>query len=270
MKAAMPLEEGAFALVEYTLRVKDTGEVIDTTSEEEARKAGIYDPKDRYGPRLVIVGEGRLLPGLEKAIKEMSEGEEKEVEIPPEDAFGKRDPEKIKILPKNQFVKSGVVPEPGKIVEINNQLAVIRSVTGGRVVVDFNHPLAGKTILAKVKVVKVLKTPEEKIQQLILRRTPPSLTPEDVKVQYDGETGTARVELSEKVFGINDFQVVKRIVILEAYRYMKDEVKGIEFIEKMKFPEPKEEEENKEQQTQLEQKEEKESKGAAEDKGEEQ
>jgi len=269
VKASMPLEEGTFALVEYTLRVKDTGEVIDTTSEEEARKAGIYDPKDRYGPRLVIVGEGRLLPGLEKAIREMNEGEEKEVEIPPEDAFGKRDPERIKILSKNQFIKSGVVPEPGKIVEINNQLAVIRSVTGGRVVVDFNHPLAGKTILAKVKVVRVLKTPEEKIQQLILRRAPPSLSPEDVKVQYDSETRTARVEFSEKVFGINDFQVIKRIVILEAYKYMKDEVKAIEFIEKMKFPESKEEE-NKEQLTQPEQKVEKKVKATAGDEGEKQ
>ncbi|OWJ53992.1 hypothetical protein Pdsh_08945 [Pyrodictium delaneyi] len=253
MKAAMPLEEGAFALVEYTLRVKDTGEVVDTTSEEEARKAGIYDPKDRYGPRLVIIGEGRLLPGLEKAIIEMNEGEEKEVEIPPEDAFGKRDPQKIKIIPKNQFIKSGVVPEPGKIVEINNQLAVIRSVTGGRVVVDFNHPLAGKTMVAKVKLVKILQTPEEKIMHLILRRTPASITPEDVKVQYDSATGTVRVEFSEKVFGIQDFQVVKRIVILEAYRYMKDEIKAIEFIERMKFPEPEEkkgEQEEKEQTTQ--------------------
>ncbi|KSW11680.1 hypothetical protein CF15_02350 [Pyrodictium occultum] len=233
----MPLEDGAFALIEYTLRVKDTGRVVDTTSEEEARKAGIYDPKDRYGPRLVIVGEGRLIPGLEKAIREMSEGEEREIEIPPEEAFGKRDPEKIKIIPKGQFIKSGVFPEPGKIVEINSQLAVIRSVTGGRVVVDFNHPLAGKTIVAKVKVVKVLRSPEEKLQHLILRRTPPSITPEDVKVSYDAEAKTARVELSEKVFGINDFQVVKRIVIMEAYKYMKNDLKAIEFVERMRFPE---------------------------------
>jgi len=238
----MPLKDGDFVLVEYMLRVKDTGKVVDTTNEEEARKEGIYDPRERYGPRLVIVGEGRLLPGLEKALRELDEGQEKEIEIPPEDAFGKRDPAKIKIMHRNAFIKAGIRPEPGKVVEINGQLAIIRSITGGRVVVDFNHPLAGRTIEAKIKVIKVLKAPEEKLLHLVLRRLPPSIKENDIKVEYTPDEKRARVIMNEKALGIQDLQVAKRLIVLEAAKYLKEEIKQIEFIEAVKLETEKKEE----------------------------
>lgn len=241
----MPLEDGAFALVEYSVRVKG-GELIDTTNEEEAKKAGIYDAKERYGPRLVIVGEGRLIKGLEEAIKELNEGEEREVEIPPEKAFGKRDPSKIKILPRSQFIRSGVAPEPGKVVEINGQIAIVRSVSGGRVVVDFNHPLAGKTLVAKVKVVRVLKAPEEKLLYLMLRRLPPFIGPEDLKVEYDAGEKLARYIFNEKALLVQDMQITKRIVLAEISKYMADEVKRVEFTEKVSLEKKEEKREEKE------------------------
>jgi peptidylprolyl isomerase len=237
----MPLKDGDFVLVEYTLRVKDTSKIVDTTNEEEAKKEGIYDPRERYGPRLIIVGEGRLLPGLEKMLRELDEGQEREVEIPPEDAFGKRDPAKIKIMHRNAFIKAGIRPEPGKVVEINGQLAIIRSITGGRVVVDFNHPLAGRTIEAKVKITKVLRAPKEKLLHLVLRRLPPSIKENDIKVEYIPEEKKARIVMNEKVLGIQDLQAAKRIVVLEAAKYLKDEVKQIEFVETVKLETEKQE-----------------------------
>jgi peptidylprolyl isomerase len=231
----MPLKDGDFALVEYTLKVKGTDEVIDTTSEEEAKKANIYDDKERYGPRLVIVGEKRLIEGLEEAIKELEEGQEKEVEIPPEKAFGKRDASKIKTIPLAKFLQSNVRPEPGKIVEINGQLAIIRNVSGGRVIVDFNHPLAGKTLVAKVKLVKVLKSPQEKLLHLMLRRLPPLITPEDVKVEYDAAERYAKYVFNEKALLVQDMQLVKRIVVAEIRKYMAPEVHKLDFIEKIEI-----------------------------------
>jgi peptidylprolyl isomerase len=242
----MPLPDGAFVLVEYTLKVKETGEIVDTTSEEEAKKAGIYDSKERYGPKLVIVGEGRLIPGLEKLIKELSEGEEKEAEIPPSEAFGERKPENVKILPKNVFVRSGIAPQPGKVVEINGRLAVIRSVTGGRVVVDFNHPLAGKRIVARVKLVKVLDKVEDKLRYLILRRLPSFIGDNDVKVFYDPEGKIARIEFNEKALLVPDMQTAKRIVAGEAKKYLSNELRQIEFLEKVRLEEEKQEKEGAE------------------------
>lgn len=245
----MPLSDGEFALVEYTLRVKETGEVIDTTSEEEAKKSGVYDPKERYGPRLVIIGEGRLIEGLEEAVKNLDEGKEVEIEIPPEKGFGKRDASKIKILPKSQFLRHNIVPEPGKIVEINGQLAIIRNVTGGRVVVDFNHPLAGKTLTAKVRLVKVLQTPQEKLLHLMLRRLPASIKPEDIKVEYDAAERYARYIFNEKALLIQDMQVIKRIVVAEIRKYMAPEVRKLDFIEKVAIIKEETKEEKKEQKT---------------------
>jgi len=227
------LKDGDFALVEYSLYIKETGELVDTTNEEEAKKAKIHSENERYGPRLVIVGEGRLIEGLEEAVRGLEEGQEKEVDIPPEKGFGKRDPSKIRIIPRSTFVQHRIVPEPGKVVEINGQLAVIRSITGGRVVVDFNHPLAGKTLRARVRVVKVLTSPREKLIHLMLRRLPASITERDFKVEYDPAERYAKYIFNEKALEVEDMQIIKRIVVAEIRRYMAPEVRRLDFIEKV-------------------------------------
>ncbi len=228
----MPLSKGDFVLVEYEVRVKETGELLDTTSEEEAKKAGIYDASERYGPRLVIIGEGRLVKGLEKALEGMNEGEEKEVEIPPEEAYGPRDPSKIKIIPLARLARLGITPEPGKVVEIDGKMAVIRSITGGRVLVDFNHPLAGKTLKARVKVVKVLKDVAEKIKHLILRRVV-KLSPDDVNVAYKPNEKLVEIKLADKALEVSDLQIAKRIIVAEISRFMRGEVEKVRFIEEV-------------------------------------
>ena len=216
----MAFNDGDFVLVEYDLWVKDTGSLIDTTDEEKARKAGIYDPRERYGPRLVIVGEGRLISGLEEAIKELDVGKEIEIEIPPEKAFGKRDPNKIKVYPKTEFLRHGIAPEPNKVVEIDGRPAIIRSVTGGRVIVDFNHPLAGRTVKARVKAVKKLESVDEKVKHLVLRRLPPVIGEQDIDVEYDAQSKMAKVVFNEKILNVNDAEIVKRIVVEEVKRYV--------------------------------------------------
>ncbi len=230
----MPISDSDFVLVEYSLTVKETGELIDTTSEEEAKAKGIYSERERYGPRLIIVGEGRLIKGLEEALKGREEGDEFEIEIPPEKAYGKRDPSKVKILPRSTFVKQGVIPEPGKTVEINGQYAIIRQVTGGRVIVDFNHPLAGKVVKAKVKIVKVLRDVEDKLKHLILRRVS-SLREDDVKVNYNKQTKVAEVKFSEKALEIPELQVVKKIVVNETRKYLSESVSTLRFIEEARI-----------------------------------
>ena len=216
----MAFNDGDFVLVEYDLWVKDTGSLIDTTNEEKARKAGIYDPRERYGPRLVIVGEGRLIRGLEEAVKKLDVGKEIEVEIPPEKAFGNRDPSKVKVYPKTEFLRHGIVPEPSKVVEIDGKPAIIRSVTGGRVIVDFNHPLAGRTVKARVKVVKKLESVDEKVKHLVLRRLSPVVGEQDVDVEYEAPSKTAKVVFNEKILNVDDAEIAKRIIVEEVRRYV--------------------------------------------------
>lgn len=142
-------------LIAYEGRDKDTGKVFDKVEEEE--------------PYAVILGEDALIPGLAEALEEMKEGEEREIELPPEKAFGERKKELIVIIPEKEFRKRGIAPVPGLVIEADGRPGRVLSVSGGRVQVDFNHELAGKTVIYRVKVLAELKEPEE-IAEALFRR----------------------------------------------------------------------------------------------------
>ena len=215
----MPFKNGDFILIDYTAKVKETGEVIETTLEDVAKKEGIYRKEKKYEPLLVIIGEGRVVKGLEEALKEMNEGEEKTIEVPPEKAYGVRDPTKLRRMPLREFKKADIQPIPGKVVEINGVPAVIRDVSGGRVLVDFNHPLAGKTIVYYVKVVKHLKSDEEKIKMLLNRR----LKPKDINeftIILDKDKGVVEIIVPESEMLNPDIQLAKKALAREIFKYI--------------------------------------------------
>jgi len=225
----MPLKERDFVLVEYTVRVKDTGEVIETTSEEVAKSSGIYREGDVYGPKLMIIGEGRYVRGFEEAVTSSEVGEEKTVEVEPSKAYGDRDPNKVKILSLRELAKLNIVPEPGKAIEIGGAVGIVKSISGGRVVVDFNHPLSGKTLVFTYKVVKRLEDPVEKIKYLMLRRSR-RLSAEKLVVRISQDMLKVEIETPEEVILAEDLQIFKRTVAEEIFRYF-PEVKQVVFID---------------------------------------
>lgn len=162
-------EKGDAVMLEYSIIDKASSRVVDTTSEEIAKEHGIYSEDARYGPRLIILGAGELPQGFEDAVLEMREGEEREFELPAEKAFGKRDPSKVRVVPAREFSARGVIPRAGMEVDVRGEKGTIISVGGGRVIVDFNHPLAGRDLLFKVKLVKVYKRGEEKVKAIFGR-----------------------------------------------------------------------------------------------------
>jgi FKBP-type peptidyl-prolyl cis-trans isomerase 2 len=162
--------------VSFTGRVKDTGKVFDTTYAEAAKKAGIFNEHLSYGPTPMILGENRLIPGLENALSKMKSGEEKTVVVHPKDAFGERDPELVKLVPLKVFKANGINPAPGLVVVLENNLpGRVQSVSGGRVRVDFNHELAGKALEYELKMDERLSDEKEKIRaifELVFPRIP--------------------------------------------------------------------------------------------------
>lgn len=160
------MKKGEFVLVDYTAKVKDSGELIVTTIKEDAKasKEGVYEPE------LIIVGEGWGLPGLDEILEGMEPGDEKEVDIPPEKAFGKKDPAKIRVVSARDLVREGVTPRVGEVVNFRGETGRVIYVGGGRVIIDFNHPLAGKTLIYKVKVHKRIESIKEKAKSLLFRR----------------------------------------------------------------------------------------------------
>jgi FKBP-type peptidyl-prolyl cis-trans isomerase 2 len=144
------MRENDFIIVNYTGKVKETNKEFD---------------KAENAP--MIVRTGFILKGLEQPLKQMNVGEKKQIEVVSENAFGKRDFGLIKLVPIAEFRKHGTKPVPGMFVEADNMRGRVISVSGGRVRVDFNHPLAGKTLLYNIEIKKRIETPEEKIKTLI-------------------------------------------------------------------------------------------------------
>ncbi len=152
-----------FIEIDFTARVKG-GEIFDTTSEEVAKKHGL-DIKD-IKPYQICTGFKMLLPGLEEDLENKETETDYTVEISPEKSFGLRDTKLIRMVPVKAFHEQKIQPQRGMSFNIDNQLVKVISVSGGRVLVDFNNPLAGKIVVYDYKINKKISERSEKINAL--------------------------------------------------------------------------------------------------------
>jgi peptidylprolyl isomerase len=229
----VPIQKSDFIIVDYTGKVKETGEVFDTTSEETAKENKLYKEGDIYEPRLVVSGEGWVLKALDEAILTFKLNKTESVEIPPENAFGNRDPEKVKLVPIRRLAARGITPRLGAQIEYDKRLATVRTMGSGRVTLDFNPPLAGKTLVYEVTVQKQLKTAEEKISALIHRRIP---AVEVEKFTFNVGKAGVTVELPADAFYIEGIQLAKRGIAMDIQRFL-PELTTIQFVEYFAKPE---------------------------------
>ena len=224
------VNKGDFIKVEMTGSSQETGEVFETTSEEEAREAGIWEESRTYGPRLVIVGDGYVLRGLDERLPGTPFDEEVEIDIPPEEAFGERNAADVTMIPFRVLRSKGVNPYVGAELEIDGRPAVIRSIGAGRVQVDYNHPLAGRQIVYKLKVVEHVTDEKDKIRALIGRRFLGIETSEfDVKKTKK----KLRIGIPDQIFFGENIQIAKRGVALDLLRYFED-IDEVEYYESIK------------------------------------
>ena len=231
----MPLEKGDFILISYTAKVKETNEVFDTTVEETAKKEHLHKEGEMYEPKLVVIGEGWVLKTLDESLTTMKIGKAQTVEIPPDKAFGPRDPEKIKRVPLKQLLAKDVHnPTVGMRIDYNGKMATIRTIGAGRVLLDFNPPLAGKTLVYDVTVDKKLGTSEEKVAALIHRRIPVA---EAEKFKFTLKAKTLAIDMPEEVFYVEGVQIAKRGIAMDVQRFL-PELTEIKFVESFRS-EPK-------------------------------
>ncbi|WP_456451202.1 FKBP-type peptidyl-prolyl cis-trans isomerase [Palaeococcus sp. (in: euryarchaeotes)] len=156
----MKVEKGDFVVFNYIGKFEN-GEVFDTSYEDIAKEEGIFLEDRKYGPLGVNVGVGELIQGLDEALIGMEVGEKKTVTIPPELGYGMpRDDLIIDVL-KAEFEQAGLTPEVGMYVMTDSGIAKISGVKEDSVSLDFNHPLAGKTLIFEVEIVDVEKAKTE-------------------------------------------------------------------------------------------------------------
>jgi peptidylprolyl isomerase len=226
----MALQKGNFIIVDYTAKVKETSEVFDTTVEETAKKERLYKEGEIYEPKLIVIGEGWVLKALDESLTNMELGKTAPVEIPPEKAFGARDPEKVRRVPLRRLTDKGVTPSLGMRVEHNGKMATVRTVGGGRVLLDFNPPLAGKTLIYEVTVRKKLRTRKMKIAALIHRRIP---AVEKAKFKFNIKEEIASIEMPEEAFYLEGVQVAKRGIAMDIQRFL-PKITAVRFTETFK------------------------------------
>lgn len=111
-------------------------------------------------PVSLVIGDGNLLEGFEKALLGLRAGDRRTVHLPPEDAFGPWNPDNVQSFDTVQFVKSGDIPVVGTMMEFQDKgggtlAGVVKAVNDDKVEVDFNHPLAGRNVVFEVEIAKV-------------------------------------------------------------------------------------------------------------------
>jgi len=159
----MAIQVGDFIRLIYTGRVD--GKVFDTTDEQVAKDADIFNAEASYGPVTIRVGSHHVILGLDDALDGKAIGDEGEVEVPPEKAFGAHDPAHVEAFNKNSFKDKPKKGMPIKIPEKGEGTVV--DVIGNRVLIDFNHPLAGKTLTYSFRIEGTVEDKEEQMKGLI-------------------------------------------------------------------------------------------------------
>jgi len=223
----MPITKGDFILIDYVGRVKETSEVFDTTTEEVAKKERLYKEGEIYEPRLVAVGEGWVLKALDESLLNFELNKTASVEIPPEKAFGHRDPEKVRLVPLRRLTARGITPQLGMGLEFDGKPAIVRTMGSGRVQLDFNPPLAGKTLVYEVTIQKKLETKEEKINALIHRRIP---TVDIKKFNFEISETEAVVSVPDEAFYVEGLQLAKRGIATDVQKFF-PEITAVKFVE---------------------------------------
>lgn len=150
----MKVGDDMVVTLDYTLRLDD-GEIVDSTEGEE--------------PLEILQGFGQIIPGLEDALYGMAVGEEKDVVVPPEDAYGDVDDEDYQTLPRDVF-PADMPLEAGMILDLHDMStgesleATVTEVMPDSVLLDLNHPLAGETLHFHVKVTAIRQATDDELE----------------------------------------------------------------------------------------------------------
>ena len=217
----MAVNEGTFIKLRFT--GSSDGDVFDTTEEDIAKDAGIFNEQKAYEPIVVRLGGMHIIPGLDEALIGKEVGEKGTVDIPPEKAYGPHDESLVKSAPVKNFAEK---PQVGMRISSDGQEGVIVNIVGKRAVVDFNHLLAGKTLTYDYEIEAVVESPEEQVAGLInlysgkdmdLELTDGVLTillPPGIN--YDKRWGMARGILIHQIFEFIDG--IDEVVLKESYK----------------------------------------------------
>ncbi len=211
----MKIKKGDFVELDYVGRLQEDGRIFDLTSQDVAKKEGLYREHQQYGPRVICVGEGQIVKGIDTYLEGKDMGKYT-LSLGPDEAFGKKNAKLMKIVPIQVFMKQQIKPFPGLQVTMDGFMGVIKTVSGGRVIVDFNHPLAGRDVTYELTAKRIVTDSQEKIHAFLR-----SLLGQEISFAYAQGNLTVHLALPEPL----QKQVTEHLTRLIP------EVKHVTFIE---------------------------------------
>ena len=222
----MTFSKGSLILIDYTAKVKDTGEIFETTSEEEAKKHSLHEPNIKYQPKLVAVGESWIIKGVDEGLEKTSVGDKKTIEVTPDKGFGERDTGKVRKIPLRKLGEDAEKVSIGDTIDVDGKKGIVRYIGAGRVQIDYNHRFAGKTILYDINILKELKSDEDKISGILKRWMPVK----DDKILFKKTGNVIDITMPEEIFRTDNLPTVKHLVQTEIFKFITTPEK-INFIE---------------------------------------
>ena len=177
----MAIKDGDFIKLSYSGSVDEN--IFDTTDAAEAKSAGIHSPNAIYGPVTICVGQKHVILGLDEELVGKDIGATGDVVVTPEKAFGDRDPKRIQSFPKSQFKEKPVRGMPVRLDEEGEGTVV--DVIGSKVIVDFNAPLAGKTLTYDYTIEEMVADPLDQLKGLVRL-----YAGKDMEIAMDGDRAT--------------------------------------------------------------------------------
>ncbi len=138
--------------------------VFDTTDEEVAKEHDIYDENTRYDSYVIIVGKGHVVEGLDEDIVEKEVGYHGTVEIPPEKGYGEHKTELVKTYPTSKFTET---PVKGMRAVVEGKQGMVVMTIGRRVRIDFNSPMAGKTLIFEYVIEEKIDDDLDKVKSML-------------------------------------------------------------------------------------------------------
>jgi len=179
----MKINNGDFIELDYTAKLIDEDKIFDTTEVEAAKIAGILHDHDEHKdgghnhehnhlhkedlkPIIICVGEKHILPGLDNKLAGLEIGKHK-IELTDVEAFGKKNTKLLKLMPIALFNEQKIRPYVGLTLDIDGSRGIVRSISGGRVIVDFNHPLAGKKVEYSINIKRNVTSHKEQLEAVL-------------------------------------------------------------------------------------------------------
>jgi peptidylprolyl isomerase len=214
----LTFNKGSLILIDFIGKIKDTDKVFDTTIEQVAKESSIHDPHTIYQPKLVSIGEINypVIKGLEEGLVNGTVGEKLTIEVAPDKGFGTRNPNKIRMIPLRKLGDDADKISVGDPIQIDNKNGIVQFIGSGRVKIDYNHKLAGKTLVYEATITKHLESDSDKIDAIMRN----SISADDSTANFEIKDDNVTIEIPEKILNSPNLQDAKQLIKTDIFEFV--------------------------------------------------